>query len=577
MKKLFFIFAIFVLLIPSSFSQSIEYSLSISIPDSEIVYLINLKNLESITIQSVNELKSIEVNSTKIKPVTLKHGTTFVYKVLLDKNSESRIKINCKYDISKDILKNGFVVLSEVMRTLPYLEEIKNPSIRVSIILGDSDYKVFSRGESYVGKIITFNKNHGDPIVIGYYSLLTLNYKNKKLNSIVPIGMDSLGADILSWTLVGVENVEKDLFELPYKELNIIYYLNALFSETINNTIILSKIESTSFDYFSDIERVEAILTIIHELLHIPIGENIDDNFIDTIEGFIQFVAIEEIGKIFGEELKSKIYKNYMLQLRYLSLSDYDNKILIRYRKYPLVFRYLFFLVGEVNYISLYKYLSSNNRFIDDFLFWNTFKNLTGISGESYKPLFDNTPTLWNISITIDSDTLFVNSTAPININVELNIMYEDSADLITVEIQPNQIFKYPLPKKPIRVAINENFYFPEFFINDNYIKREIHPVVKDFVDLLSYTLNTKDLSRIKKGNILPSKNLFSKLENYTINKEKFFGNYELRFLIEDVYRYGNNIIVELTIIYGGGIKFKVCLLTISYGKSYYIKDFSIF
>ncbi|MGC8766478.1 MAG: hypothetical protein ACP5QP_02140 [Brevinematia bacterium] len=579
MKKSFFVLLVIkfiIVLVYPLFAEPVEGNVSISIPDDEITYLVIISNFESISIESINELKSIEVDGNKVTPIVSKYGEIFNYRLNLDEKKVSKIKITYKYEISRNIPINSFIILSEVTRTLPYVEEVKNQAIKVEIDLGNSDYQIFCKGNIFSNKNISFTKNYGDPIAIGYFSVVSSHYKSKILNAIVPQGVESIGVDILSWTSISVENIEKDLYKLPIDNINIIYYPKAPFSESINDTIILSKIQPSSIDYFSDVERIEGIITIIHELLHKPLGINIDENFIDIIEGFIQFIAIEQVGKIFGEEIKQKIYKNYILQLKYLTLNDSNIKELIRYRKYPLIFRYVFFLTGEVNYISLYKYLSSSDKFIDSNFFWSTFKNLTGIKGENFTQLFDNTPTLWNLNLYLDDRNLTIRSTAPIEVNVELELIYEDSTNISVVEIPKDEEYKLYLNKEPRKIALNRNLQFPEIFVSDNYINREIPSFVKSFVELISYTLNTKDFSLIKKRKVVYSDSLFSKLRDYAYKKEEMFDKYDIKLVVENIYRYNNNVIVELTMFYKG-IYFRVCILTLGYGKSYYIKDFSIF
>ncbi|MCX8029197.1 MAG: hypothetical protein N2712_04290 [Brevinematales bacterium] len=568
-----------------SFTSLLEAKISdikvnISIPKNQITYSVSFESDgRDFEFLIDREVLFIRVNKSKASFRKKSSGGTFIYYVDVKKEEKTEVEIVYDYSISKEYKSKGIVVISETLRNLPYLtiDDVENINSSLYIEVGTIDVpEIFVDNKPLeVNKdTITIQRKINTPIIIGYLDFVSISLNSTKIDLIIPEGNESISLDLISFLNLSLSVIKKK-FELKTpSQLNIIYYPQSTFSEVIGDNIIINKLTSVVNDYFSNIERLEDLILISHELLHLSLGKKISYEITDIIEGFIQYISIQVLSEIFGSsQVKDTIFKNYLSQLKYLSLAK-DTPDIIRYRKYPLIYRYISEIIGESQLISFFKYLTTLNEEITFEVFRRSFRNITGINFDIFLPLFDGLPTLWNLEITRNNDNITIYSTAPVRVNTYISIIYNNISTNINIEINRSSSITIGSGISFDNVIVNPNRYFPELFYYDNYLTPNVDPIVRDLVSEIQYILNTDDLSNAKKKRILVSGTLEKKIKEYLMQKKKIFESNNIKVGIENVIRYNNKILVELVL--SSPTKYKQAFLTISYGRSHYISDFSI-
>lgn len=552
----------------------IESKVQLSFSKSQVYYYLSFKTDEKkIKIILDREIPQIILNNSKIKLSKYAEYGLSVYYIQLPRDEKFSLEITFDIDLLSECRSKGIIALSEIMRTLPYISDDTHydKDVITTTIISDipDEIDIVVDGKKYDGKNITIQRKNGTPILLGYLDVFYTDTKETKFSITIPKGNESIALNIASF-LKNISEILSSKFELKLPTyLNIIYLPEAQISENIENNIILNKVGNTINDYFSNIERLEDFITLSHEILHSTIKKDIED---DIIEGFIQYLSIESLSEIFNNSnIKEIIYNNYLSQVRYSSFTS-DNLSILRYKKYPLIFRYISSIVGELPLVSLFKYISLSEKNISLNTFKDNFRTITGTSFDSFLPLFDGMTTIWNLQATTTDNTVKISSTAPTRITTYLKLKTKTYETNITIEIPKDGYYTVTFDSDLENAVVNPYRSFPEIFYYDNSISNEYPPLLREFLNEIEYILNSEDLKRLEKK-IFSSK-AKKNLLLYISEKKKIFGRGEIKAKAENIIRYNNQIIIEL--ILSSPAYYKQGFMIIKFGKSYYISDFSI-
>lgn len=558
----------------------ISARVNISIPRSQINYTLEvLSKGQVVKIVLDRDVSTIRVNGVVTKFRKVVDNQLFLYLIDIPKDERVEITISYYYDIISECRSKGFVLFSEVMRTLPYLlsedNNILNETVYFSVETDtqDNEFMIFFDGKTFSGaKSINFQKRYNSVVVLGYFDVFSIS--DFQVNVVVPKNNESVALSIIN-SLRSIREVMIAKYGISFpRNLNIVYSKKANFSESIGNTIILSSFSHLGESYFSNVETLENFLVLVHEILHSAFSKNVDNSIIDIFEGFIQYVSIDVLAKVLGQDsVKDTIFNNYISQIRYASLYKGGIEI-VRYKKYPLVFRYISSVVGEVSLISFFKYIISVDRDLTFDVFRESFRNVVGVNFDSFAALFDNIPVLWNLDMVVSEKEIKVFSTAPIRISTSLLVETANYRTNIVIDILRDSSTTLLLDSEIVSVILNPSKSFPELFYYDNYFGFRYPQVVEDFVREIQNLINTEDFSKINSRKIVPSKNVRSKLSKFISDKKRIFSGSEIKIGIENIVRYGNQIVVEI-ILYSP-TNYRQGFLIINYGKSFYISDFGI-
>ncbi|MFN4244683.1 MAG: hypothetical protein ACK4F9_00850 [Brevinematia bacterium] len=557
-----------------------EVKIFISLVKSQIIYNISFDTDErNVKLILNRDISSIRLNGSVIKPRKSVDADLNIYYIDLPKSGRYDLEIMYNYYILRECKTKSIVAFSEVMRSLPYfLVEKENLNISSSITIeipDNEDIEVFIDGKVYkpsYGKIFVQQRKYNSPIVIGYLSLVDVNYNGFKVSITFPKGNEGIALSIASFVNLSRSFIASKFgLRLP-ESIKVVYLPNSLFSEAIEDTIIVNRIVDSFNDYFSNLDKLEDFILITHEMLHLAMKKYVSEDFINIFEGFIHYMSIQVLSEVFGSSyIEDVVFNNYVSQVRFSYLARKSDLFVVRYNKYPLIFRYISSVVGRFPLISLFSYLSSLNNLNLD-VFQEAFRNITGVNFSLFYPLFDGLPTLWNLELSFSGDSFKVYSTAPTKISTSVYVKTSEFETNFSVEIPKdsyaNFVFNVPIES----VIINPFRNFPEMFYYDNYSNLNVPAVVSDFIDRISYLLNTEDFSKVK--NIIPSKSLRDKISKYLLRKREIFGSRDVKVFLENISRFNNQIILE--VIFVSGVKYVQGFIVITYGKSYYISNFSI-
>lgn len=579
--KAFFYLIIFSIMFCSSGVgiDIISSRLNISIPKSQVIYSLEVVSRDNTLRFVLNKnISTIKVNGTLTKFRKVVDNDVFLYLVEIPKDEKIEITISYYYDLLSECRNRGFILLSEVMRSLPYiLDDGKNLGgpvyVSVEVDIQDSDFSVFSDGKVFSGnRTITFQKRYDSVLVLGYFDVFNIN--GYQISLVVPKNNESVALNIIN-SIVSIREVITTKYGIQFpKNLNIIYYRKASFSESIKNTIIISSFSYFGENYFSNIESLENFVSLVHEILHSIFNKNISEDIIDIFEGLIQYISIDVLSKALGQDsVKDTIFNNYISQVRYSSL--YKNSFeVIRYRKYPLIFRYISSVVGEVSLVSFFKYIIGLDKDITLDIFKESFRSVVGANFDTFLPLFDGIPVLWNLDMAVSDKSIKIFSTAPIKVNTSVLVETLDYITNIIVEIQKDSSIVLSFDSEILKVNLNPSKLFPELFYYDNRFGISYPQVVEEIIKELQYLVNTEDMSRVNRRKILPSKSVRDKVLKFLLEKRKIFPTSEVKIGIESITRYYNQIVVE--VIFYSSSAYRQGFVIINYGKSYYISDFGV-
>ncbi len=549
--------------------SQINYTFSFE-SDEKILKLVLDRNISSL------KLNGVSVNYRKVYDFGVN-----VYYIDLPKSGKFDLEVVYSYDILKECRNKSIVVFSEVMRSLPYvMTEKSDINVFTSVIIelpDGEELNVFVDGKIYTpsyGRVLIQQRKYNLPIVIGYLNLINADYNSFRVSIAFPKGNESVALSISSFINIARSLISSKFgFKLP-EEIKVIYFPHSSFSETIEDTIVLSKIVESYGDYFSNLEKIENFILLVHEMLHLLFRKKISEDIIGIIEGFIQYVSIQVLSEVFGSSyIEDVVFNNYLSQVRFsfLSRSGNNDLSIVRYKKYPLVFRYISSIVGKVSLISFFSYLYSLGNINFD-VFESAFRDVTGVSFGLFYPLFDDLPTLWNLEVTSSGSYVKVYSTAPTRVSTTMYVKTSEFETNLSIEIPKNSSLDFVFSSSIENVVLNPFRNFPEVFYYDNSIVNNVLPIVLKFVNEISYLLNTEDLTKLK--SIIPSKSLQNKVYKYISNKRSIFGSGEIKVFLENIFRYNNQIVLE--VIFASGVKYRQGFITISYGKSYYVSGFSV-
>ncbi len=581
MKKFIFLISIATILLLKISTYGdiniISHSLVIDGKRNEITskFLIEVSQEKSLVFSSSVEIKEIIISNQKV-PLS-RNPSGKVYTVRLPTyHNKIPVEVKVNYEIVREINKNGLVVLSETMRTLPNLEIQKPQYINSTVIITNipDDIKVFD-GNKIITNVSQIERKYSTPLCLGYFNSFYYppTPSNIQFRLIIPEGDEETSLNLTSWLRIVSEFMNYLGIELRYKIINIIYYKDAEISESILNNIIISKLyEPKGNGYFKNVDSLQNFITLAHELIHLTLPEEISEDIIDIVEGFIQFLAIESLEYIFGSPYsKELVYSSYFITLN--NYRESENELaLIRYRKYPLVFRYISSIVGKSQLESLLKFLSKQNA-ITTQIFEKSFSDLTGLSFSNFRELFDGIPTLWELSLVTLENEVKILSTAPTEIVVPLEILSDDTNYTLSVEVPKSGSTTITLTNKVKSLILNKGRIFPEQTTANNYLNIQILPYLSRYLEILEDILNSEQISISKYSKSL-SKKLRKKIKSIQLTKKEIFGERYVKVVPEYFYRSEGTIIVyaSLTTL----LKSTYSIVVIGFGQGYYIKDFII-
>ncbi|MCX8095899.1 MAG: hypothetical protein N3D81_00170, partial [Spirochaetes bacterium] len=568
MPKILLSLVLSIFFLPLAFSDIVESKVILSITKNQISYTVSFTSEDRvIEVLSEREIQNIRINKSRATFRRKVEGSLITYYIELPKSERFEIEFVYEYPFTREYRSRGIVVLSEVMRNLPYivdLEGIANSS-QLVIEADDSDEidivvdgKVVKRQN---GSYITRTKN--SLVVLGYLDVFEVSLNDSKVTIVLPKGNESVGLEIVSFIDRILKTIEtKFELETP-RDIKVIYYPYATFSENIGDTIIISKLLDQRRDYFSNIERIEDFVLLSHEILHMSIKQRIMPDAIDLVEGLIQYISIECLSEVLNSTyIRDVVFRNYLSQMKYLSLVK-DKEILVRYRKYPLIYRYISGIVGEFQVVSFFKYLTKISEEISLDVIRRSFRSITGVSLDTFLPLFDGLATLPNLEIVKNQRSITVYSTAPTKVNTYLKVVFEDSETNISIEVPRNSSVSITFEQSIKNASVNFDGYFPELFYYDNSLESDAPSVVKQVVSEVLYILNTQDISQARNRKLIISKSLENRIKDYLSQKRKIFDSDEVRMGVENVVIYGGQVIVEVVIY--SSTKYRQGFITISY------------
>lgn len=574
---------VLILSLGSEGVEILDVRVEFSLPKGQVLYITSFYTKDkTLKIAFDKEIKSIKLNGIKFPFKKFTEKGVFLYTVELPKGERFELEILSEYDILRECRNRGIVVFSEVMKTLPYIIDdiYRGREILTTVTVDlqvpeDIDLAVEGRVvPGAAGRVLTLQRKYNSPIVIGYLDSFSVALGSTSLSIVSPKGNEGAVLEIVSFMnlLAGIITTKFDL-KLS-KEIKVVYFPWALLSESIGDTIILSKIDIEGDNYFSNLEKLDNFVLIAHEVFHSLIKGSVDESVLGLIEGFIQYLGVECLSDVFGSSyVKEAVYNNYISQVRYSSFVK-DRIGIVEYRKYPLVFRYISSVVGELSLVSLFKYLTTLERSITMDVFREAFRNVVGINFDTFFSMFDGLPVLWNLEVVVSDRSVSVFSTAPIRVNTTLYVLTSEFETNVSVEVPKSSSFTLSFSSEIKKVAINHTRDFPELFYHDNYVGGQVPKVVADFLEEVAYVVNTEDFSRIRAKKIIPSRLVWDKLTRYVSMRRSVFGSGEIRIGVENVVRYRNQIVVEMII--HSSTSYRQGFIIISYGKSYYISDISI-
>lgn len=564
-----------------AFSDTLESKIILSITKNQISYMVSFTSEDRIIeVLSEREIQNIRINKSKATFRRKVEGSLITYYIELPRGERFEVEFVYEYPFIREYRSRGIVVLSEVMRNLPYIVDLEDITNSFQLVIeadGSDRIDVVVDGrvvKGQNGSYITITRTKNSVIVLGYLDVFEVSLNDSKVTIILPKGNESVGLEIVSFIDRILETIEtKFELEIP-RELKVVYYPYAKFSENIGDTIIISKLLDQRKDYFSNIERIEDFVLLSHEILHMSIKQRIMPDAVDLVEGLIQYMSIECLSEVLNSTyVRDVVFRNYLSQMKYLSLVR-DKEILVRYRKYPLIYRYISGIVGEFQVVSFFKYLTKINEEISLDVIRRSFRSITGVSFDTFLPLFDGLATLPNLEIVKNQRSITIYSTAPTRVSTYLKVVFEDSETNISIEVPKNSSVSISFEQSIKNASVNFDGYFPELFYYDNSLVSDVPNIVKQIVSEVSYILNTQDISQAKSRKLIVSKSLENKIKGYLSQKRRIFDSDEIRIGVENVVIYGGQVIVEVVIY--SSTKYRQGFITISYGKSYYISDFAI-
>ncbi|MEN2998903.1 MAG: hypothetical protein ABDH28_07725 [Brevinematia bacterium] len=590
MTVLRFLLVIVVLSVFTANTSGIEIldvKVHISLPKNQMLYSVSLLPSERyVVVLFDREVREFKVNGLRANYKVTTVDELLAYSVELPKVDKIELEIACEYNLVKECKMKGIVVLSEMMKTLPYIrndslartkEVVTTTTVELSALEEIDlvfDGKKLSASN---GNLITFQRRQNLPLVLGYLDLFSMTLANMRVSIVLPKGNEGVSLEILSLINLSLNAfTSKFDFRFP-KELKIIYSPKSKFSERIGDTIVLNEIKQVVDNYFSNLEKLENFIVISHELLHSAVKGSVDDNLVEIFEGLVQYLSIKLLSEVFlSPSVEDRVYDNYLSQMRYYSFAKEAKEawFIARYIKYPLVFRYISSVVGEISLISLFKYLSSLDREISLDVFKEAFRNITGVSFDAFLPLFDGVPTLWNLKISVSGRNINVSSTAPTRITTTLKIISSGTETNISIDIPRDSSSTLVFDGKVDNVVVNPLRDFPELFYHDNYLTMTTTPVVTEFLSEFLYIINTGDFSKHRSKKIMFSRHSQEKLSRYISQKVKVFGSDKLELSVENMVRHNGWIVIEF--ILHSALTFRQGFVVLSYDKSYYVSDLSI-
>lgn len=579
MKKSILLTSITIILLIKTLAYGdiniVNHTLIIDGKENQIIsrFLIEVSQEKSLIFSSSAEIKEILVANQKVPFSKNPSGNIYIANIPTYQN-KIPVEVRVDYEIVKEINKNAMVVLSEVMRTLPNLEVQKQQYIDSTVVITNmpNDIKVFD-GNTVITNVKEATRKYSTPLCLGYFNLFSYSQNNIQFKVIIPEGKEEIGLNLISWLRTALQFINYLGTEAKYKTINIIYYENAEISESILNNIIISRLyKPEGNEYFKNIDSLQNFIILTHELLHLMLPEEIGNDIIDIIEGFIQFLAIESLEYTFGNSYpKELVYNSYFITLN--NYKESENELaLVRYRKYPLVFRYISSIVGKAQLESLFKFISKQNT-ITTQIFEKAFSDLTGLSFRNFRELFDGIPTLWELSLIVSENEAKILSTAPIEIVVPLEIFLDDANYTISVEIPKSGSTNIMLPNNVKSLILNKGRIFPEQTIANNFLNLQIPPHLTRYLTILEDIINSEQISISKYSKSL-SKKVQKNIKSIQLTKKIIFGERYVKIVPEHSYRSEEDIIIyaSLTTL----LKSTYSVIVISFGQGYYIKDFII-
>lgn len=579
MLKIFLTLILSIYFLPLAFPDVFESKVTLSIPKNQISYIVTFTTEDRVVeVLSEREIQSIRVNKSRANFRKKVEGKLITYYIELPRSERLELEFVYAYPFTREYRSRGIVVLSEVIRNLPYVVDLEDTTNSSQLLIetdNSDNVDIVVDGKIVEGQsssYITRTKN--SLIVLGYLDVFEVSLNGSKVTIILPKGNESIALEIVSF----VDRILRTIrtkFELEIsKEIKIVYYPYAEFSENIGDTIIISKFLDQRRDYFSNIERIEDFVFLSHEILHMSIKQRILPDAIDLIEGLIQYMSVECLSEVLNSTyIRDIVFRNYLSQMKYLSLTK-DQEMMVRYRKYPLVYRYISELVGEFQIVSFFKYLTKISEEISLDVIRRSFRSITGVSFDTFLPLFDGLAMLPNLEIVVNQKIITVYSTAPMRVNTYLKVEFEGSETNIPIEIPKNSSISMEFEQVIRNASVNYDRYFPELFYYDNSLVSDIPSVVNQIVSEVSYIFNTGDISQAKNRKLIISKGLENKIGSYLSQKKRIFESDNVKIGVESVVVYGGQFIVEIVIY--SPTKYRQGFITINYGRSYYISDFAI-
>jgi len=538
-------------------------------------FTVNVDQEKQVYFSSLAKIQEIVINGQKTKFFEVNKGKGIVYSAeLSDSTGKTTIETKVKYDVVKEINKKGIVILSEVVRTLPNLETLDQqyPDSDITLTNFPAGIELFD-GSNLKDSFGEIRRKYGAPVCLGYLNLFNFSKDNTRFKIVVPKGSEDVGLSIISW--LGVINSFFDYMSLEFQgDINVIYYEDAIISENILNNVIISGFyKASNGDYFRNIDNLQNFVTEVHELLHVFLPRDIRSDVIDIVEGLIQFLAIESLEYVFDDPLpKELVYDSYFMTLNYLSKGDNNDDVMVKYRKYPLVFRYISSLTGMVQINSLFKFLSKQSS-INMSVFEKGFYDITGLNFRAFRDLFDGMSVLWDLSLIFSQGEAKLSSTSPVDLTVHLDVYLQNSNYTMSVNIPKNSGILINLPSDVKSLVLNRGRIFPEYTMVNNYYNFSQDPEIMRILSVVEDVINFGRSSSLKYKNTL-SKKVTKSLGKLISIKEQIFKDEYTKVFLENLYRINGDIVVyfSLNTIFSSAQG----IVVIGYGKNYYIKDIVI-
>ncbi len=593
------ILIIFLFFIPfSSFSYPKLESgyLEVNLKQNKLSYTLNISGLPDdakISFIFFTNIRSVQINNKKVNFTETRVKQEFLYHVKIPINTLSPFKLTIDLGsfVARRLYSKGYFIFSENFFTLPLLVNVDfNDAVITNSVTLDfdlsiapnRDYQAIASNSVYT---VTFTRKYTEPFNVGFFYSFKRNFDGKDVKIYVLKGNEHIGLSIASWIEFALDFLRKTEVVLNRNSFDIIYLEGLPFSEFTRSDIYLTDFKKHFLvsSEFQSLEYIENYLTLVHEILHLAIGDkDFSPEALDIVEGLIQYLAIESTKEVFGDTHVSElIYNNYLLQVRYMFLSRTENEMeMVKYRKYPLIFRYISSVVGNVNLFAFFRQICMSDKeeiTISEINNW--FKNIVGIPLDNFLPLFNRTPNLDNFTISgnIKDGYISIFSTSPMTVTLPIRFVYPNTVEVEEIDIPP-QGKKLQISPEIKGVEINFSKVFPEFSFQDNFIGDRVPSIIEEILLKIEESINTRNIDLMYSHYlILRNTKADKKINNIIAKRNKFFGNYNVKISLEYLYTVNQDLVVMCMVSYGLSFTPLMVKLRKSLNSSYYISDIQFF